>query len=276
MKVVLHGVRGSTPAPGASFVRIGGHTSCVSVTPRGTSAPSLVLDAGTGLTNLTTWLQGAPFRGELLLSHLHWDHVQGLPFFRSGDRDDAEVVLRLPAQDGAVPDSPGTAAGLLSRAMSPPHFPIEPSGLRGHWRFEAVEAGWMNAGGAKILFADLPHKGGRTFGIRVEADGASFAYLPDHDPSIDARPGTELAQGVDVLLHDAQFDDPERAVARAYGHSTISEAIGLASGAEVGRLVLIHHAPGRTDEQVLELYARHAAGAPMPVALGREGDVLEL
>jgi len=276
VKVVLHGVRGSMPAPGAAFVRIGGHTSCVSVTLRGTSAPSLVLDAGTGLTNLTTWLQGAAFRGEILLSHMHWDHVQGLPFFRGGDRDDAEVVLRLPAQDGAVPDSPGSAAGLLSRAMSPPHFPIEPSGLRGHWRFEAVEAGWMNAGGAKILLADVPHKGGRTFGIRVEADGVSFAYLPDHDPSIDPGPGTELAQGVDVLLHDAQFDDSERSTARLYGHSTVSDAIALAAAADVDRLVLIHHAPGRNDDQVYELAQRHAAHSSIPVAVGREGDAIDL
>jgi ribonuclease BN (tRNA processing enzyme) len=276
MKVVLHGVRGSMPAAGADFVRIGGHTSCVSVTLRGGSAPVLVLDAGTGLTNLTAWLQGAAFEGEILLSHLHWDHVQGLPFFRAGDNDAADVVLRLPAQDGAIAGSPGSAEELLSRAMSPPHFPIGPDGLRGRWRFEASDAGWAEVGGAKVLLGDVPHKGGRTFGIRVEADGASFAYLPDHDPSTDAEPGAALAHRVDVLFHDAQFDDDERPIAVAYGHSTVSDAIALAERADVGQLVLIHHAPGRTDEAVHELAARHAARTPIQVTIGCQGDVLEL
>jgi ribonuclease BN (tRNA processing enzyme) len=264
------------PAAGADFVRIGGHTSCVSVTLRGRSAPVLVLDAGTGLTNLTAWLQGAAFEGEILLSHLHWDHVQGLPFFRAGDNDAADVVLRLPAQDGAVPGSPGSAEKLLSRAMSPPHFPIGPDGLRGRWRFEASDAGWAEVGGAKVLLGDVPHKGGRTFGIRVEADGASFAYLPDHDPSADAEPGAAVAHGVDVLFHDAQFDDDERPIAVAYGHSTVSDAIALADRADVGQLVLIHHAPGRTDDAVHELAARHAARTRIPVMIGCEGDVLDL
>ncbi|MGH8775170.1 MAG: MBL fold metallo-hydrolase [Jiangellaceae bacterium] len=276
MKITLHGVRGSTPAPGAEFTGVGGHTSCVSVTTTGTTAPALVLDAGTGLTHLSPWLHGAAFRGEIVLSHLHWDHVQGLPFFRAGDTEASDVVMRMPAQDGATPGSPGGAAGLLRRAMSPPHFPIGPEGLRGTWRFEATEAGWIEAGGAKVLFVDVPHKGGRTFGIRVEADGASFAYLPDHDPSSNPDPGTALAHGVNVLFHDAQFDDDERAVAKAYGHSTVSDAVALATRADVGQLVLIHHAPGRTDNAVHELAAQYAAGAAVPVTVGCEGDDFDL
>ncbi|SDU89059.1 MBL fold metallo-hydrolase [Jiangella alkaliphila] len=275
MKVVLHGVRGSTPAPGAAFVRTGGHTSCVSVTVRGEAAPRLVLDAGTGLTNLTTLLGGAPYRGDLVLSHLHWDHVQGLPFFRSGDVDGADVRLWLPAQSGAEPGVAGSAAALLRRAMSPPHFPIGPDGLAGRWRFDACDAGWFEAGGARIRLADLPHKGGRTFGIRVEADGASFAYLPDHAAGAGDGPAADLVRGVDLLLHDAQFSDAERYWAEAYGHSTVGDAVALAARARVGRLVLIHHAPARPDDDVDELAAKHAAAAPLPVAVGREGDVLE-
>lgn len=110
----------------------------------------------------------------------------------------------------------------------------------------------------------MPHKGGRIFGIRVEAGGASFADLPDHDPSADPAPGVALAHGVDVLLHDAQFDDSERSTARTYGRSTVTDAITLAAAADVGRLVLIHHAPGRSDDQVHELARRHAAHSPYP------------
>jgi ribonuclease BN (tRNA processing enzyme) len=276
VKLVLHGVRGSTPAPGRDFVRVGGHTSCVSVALADAHAPSLVLDAGTGLADLSVMLGGAPFHGEIVLSHLHWDHVQGLPFFRAGDIAAADVVLHLPAQHEASPDRPGSAATLLRRAMSPPHFPIGPEGLAGRWRFDARDAGWFTAGGARVLLADVPHKGGRTFGIRVEADGASFAYLPDHDPASDPRPGIELARGVDAILHDAQFTEDERTWAAAYGHSTIDDAIAVAAAAGAGQLVLIHHGPARTDEQVEEIAAKYAADAPLPVTAGREGDELSL
>nr|WP_246401117.1 MBL fold metallo-hydrolase [Jiangella mangrovi] len=272
----MHGVRGSTPAPGAAFVRTGGHTSCVSVTVRGETAPGLVLDAGTGLANLTALLGGAPYRGDLVLSHLHWDHVQGLPFFRSGDVDGADVRLWLPAQSVAAPDVPGSAATLLRRAMSPPHFPIGPEGLAGRWRFGARDAGWFEAGGARVRLADIAHKGGRTFGIRVEADGVSLAYLPDHDAAADDGAAADLADGVDVLLHDAQFTDGERYWATAYGHATAGDAIALAVQARVGRLVLIHHAPTRPDDEADELASKHAAAAPLPVVVGRENDVLEL
>jgi phosphoribosyl 1,2-cyclic phosphodiesterase len=93
--IYLCGVRGSTPAPGAEFLRYGGQTSCVAIAHDGGAAPVLLLDAGTGLRRMTTLLGGQPFSGTILLTHLHWDHVHGLPFFRAGDRDDARVWLLL-------------------------------------------------------------------------------------------------------------------------------------------------------------------------------------
>ena len=116
----LLGVRGSTPAPGPDFVRYGGHTSCVAITAVGGSVPTLVLDAGTGLRSLTSLLDGAAFDGSIVLSHLHWDHVQGLPFFGAGDRDGARVDLYIPAQDDR------SGRDLLARSFSPPSFPITP------------------------------------------------------------------------------------------------------------------------------------------------------
>src|SRR5439155_19639832 len=132
--VSLLGVRGSTPAPGPEFVRYGGHTSCVAIAADGATKPTLVLDAGTGLRSLTQRLDGGAFRGSVVVSHLHWDHVEGLPFFVAGDRPDAEVHLYLPAQGGR------SARHLLATTMSPPCFPITPEGLQGTWTFHALDA----------------------------------------------------------------------------------------------------------------------------------------
>jgi ribonuclease BN (tRNA processing enzyme) len=269
VKVVLLGVRGSTAAPGQEFVRYGGHTSCVAVTPDGATDPTLVLDAGTGLRELTGLLSTKAFRGSILLSHLHWDHVQGLPFFAAGDRHASVVDLYIPAQLGE------TGRELLTRTMSPPAFPIEPGGLNGAWSFHALAAGQHAIGGFTVTAADLAHKGGRTFGYRVSDGSGSIAYLPDHGPiqgcSDEAR---AMVQGVDVLIHDAQFLESERATADTYGHSTVDEAIRLATECEARLLVLFHHSPARTDDELDALAA--GLDTPMPVMVARQGQTLEV
>lgn len=274
LKVFLQGVRGSTPAPGKDFVGVGGNTSCVAITPSGASGPTLILDAGTGLSSVTRSLLGEPFRGHILLTHLHWDHVHGLPFFGAGDRDDADVRVLLPAQGSATPERPGSAAALISGSMSPPHFPIGPDGLRGRWVFDAINPGTMTVGGCKVTAMEVPHKGGRTYGYRVEADGMRVAYLPDHLPTLSMHAGVALARGVDVLLHGGMFAQSESLLAHQFGHATIDEAVAVGVAARVGRLVIVHHAPGRTDNAV-EALIRSASSAALPVDVGREGDVVE-
>ena len=269
MRLHLLGVRGSTPAPGPAHVRYGGHTSCVAVQADGALDPTLVLDAGTGLRSLSGVLGGRPYRGAVLLTHLHWDHVQGLPFFAAGDRADARVDLRLPAQDGR------SGRDLLAQLLSPPAFPIEPEGLLGDWTFTALEPGRARAGGFDVGTAELSHKGGRTYGYRVEDGTGSVAYLPDHAPALGmATEVCELVRGVDVLLHDAQFLEHERAVADAYGHATVDDAVALAVAAGARRLVLLHHGPARTDDALDEL--ARTMRAPLPVHVAREGDVLDV
>jgi phosphoribosyl 1,2-cyclic phosphodiesterase len=279
VRVVLCGVRGSTPAPGPDFVRYGGNTSCVAFALDGDDAPSLVLDAGTGLQRLTRLLDGRPFRGTIVLGHLHWDHTHGLPFFAAGDRSDAEVRLLLPAQDGS------DAEDLLARAFGPPHFPIRPSQLEGSWSFEPLEAGEHTIGGFSVLVLDIPHGGGRTFGFRVSDGRASVAYLSDHSPvRLGEGPdglgeyheaALRLADGVDALVHDAQITADEFAAKARYGHSAVEYAAGLAEAAGARRLVLFHHDPGRTDDQLDALVAGLSAG-PVPVTAAAEGMVLDL
>lgn len=272
MRLDLLGVRGSTAAPGPDFVRYGGHTSCVAVTADGASAPTLVLDAGTGLRMLTQQLAGRAYDGSVLLSHLHWDHAQGLPFFAAGDRDDARVDLFVPAQDGL------SGRDLLAQTLSPPAFPIPPEGLRGAWTFHALPDGAREIEGFTVRAVDATHKGGRTFAYRVERDGASIVYLPDHAPAAGVSAELlDLMRGADVLLHDAQFLEGERPVAVDYGHATVQDAVALAVECAVSTLVLFHHSPARTDD-ALDDIGRWAPGlAPgVSIVVAREGDQIDV
>jgi phosphoribosyl 1,2-cyclic phosphodiesterase len=276
MRVHLCGVRGSTPAPGAEFTRVGGHTSCVAIAHDDDERPRLVLDAGTGLRNVTALLGDAPFEGSLLLSHLHWDHTQGLPFFTAGDRPEAHVAVHLPVAEG----SPNHA---LDGLMAPPFFPISVEGLRGEWSFHALEQGRSDVEGFSVLARQIPHKGGRTFGFRVSDGRRSIAYLSDHGPLAlgDGPDGwgpyheaaMELVEGVDLLVHDAQFTAAELASRPQFGHSAVGYAVGLAERATVGRVLLFHHDPNRTDHGVDALVAA-CAGAAVDVDAAREGDTI--
>jgi ribonuclease BN (tRNA processing enzyme) len=267
MRVLLCGVRGSMPASGIDFHRVGGHTSCLAIEAPGDRM--LVLDAGTGFTRLATELGGRALRGSILLTHLHWDHWQGLPFLPNADRDDAEVSLLLPRQGDA------SALEVLARSMSPPHFPIGPTGLRGSWSVGSLDDGTHLIEGFEVTAADVAHKGGRTFGYRVSNGQATMAYLPDHAPNIAGAVELEaaegLVEGVDVLFHGGQFLASERERADAYGHATVDDAVGLAARAGVGRLVLIHHAPTRTDQEV-DAMAAALADTDVEVVVGCEGD----
>ncbi len=270
------GVRGSTPAPGPDFVRYGGNTSCVALGHDGRD-PSLVLDAGTGLSRLARHLDGRPFRGTILLGHLHWDHTHGLPFFSAGDRPDSDVTVVMPDQ--------GPPEQVLERVMSPPHFPIIPGQLRGNWHFSGLQPGTHRIEDFDVVAAEIPHKGGRTFGFRVSDDSASVAYLSDHWP-VDLGEGPDglgeyheaaltLATGVDVLIHDAQYTAAELTVRRDFGHSAVEYAVGLAERARVRRLVLFHHDPSRTDDQIDALVAS-CHGRQVQVVAAAEELVLDV
>ncbi|MPZ87140.1 MAG: hypothetical protein GEU81_03505 [Nitriliruptorales bacterium] len=277
MRLVICGTRGSTPAPGPDFVRYGGHTSCIAVARDG-ATPMLIVDAGTGLRKVTTLLGGQPFAGTILLSHLHWDHTHGLPFFRGGDNPRARVDVHLPAQ-GADPEA------ALAQGMSPPNFPIRPSELQGQWRFCGLEEGEHDIAGFAVLAREIPHKGGRTFGYRVSDRHTTFAYLSDHHPlSAGAGPAgfgeyheaaRTLADGVDLLIHDAQYIAEEFPARAHFGHSTVDYAVGLAEACHVRRLLLFHHDPPRTDEQI-DAILTGLRDACVPVIAAMEGQVIDL
>lgn len=276
MRLWVCGVRGSTPAPGPEFVRYGGHTSCVAVAASG-EKPSLLLDAGTGIRRLSALLEGAPFRGALLFGHLHWDHTQGLPFGGAVDNDGASIDCYVPAQ--------GDPVEVLSRAMSPPHFPIGPDQMRGDWRFHALDEGTYEIGSFTVLARDIPHKGGRTFGYRISDGASSMAYLSDHWP-ISLGPGPdgdgeyheaalELCDGADVVLHDSQYTSAELPARATWGHSSIEYAVNLCTLAGARRLLLFHHDPSRTDDQIAALASQYDGHVGPIVEAASEGELVE-
>lgn len=283
MRLHICGVRGSTPAPGADFVRYGGHTSCIAVAPDGASPPTLIVDAGTGLRRVTPLLGGNPFVGTILLGHLHWDHTHGLPFFRGGDDPDSKVDVYLPAQGPA--GLPADAEAVLAQGMSPPNFPVRPSELRGQWRFHGLDPGVHEIENFSVLAMEIPHKGGRTFGYRISNGAVSFAYLSDHHPlSKGAGPegfgeyhdvARTLTQGVDLLIHDAQYTAEEFPGRAHFGHSTVDYVIGLGQVSEAKRVLLFHHDPARTDDEMDSLMTDLVKRLP-GLEAAREGQIIDL
>lgn len=279
LRVTFCGVRGSTPAPGAGFVRYGGHTSCVALS-RGDAVPELVLDAGTGLTALTALLDGSPFTGSILLGHLHWDHTHGIPFF-TGGRGTDRIDVYLPEQGE-------DAEKVLERCFSPPHFPIVPSELGPGWSFDGLDEGRHRIEGFDVLAREIPHKGGRAFGYRVTHGTSSIAYLSDHSPT-SVGPGPDglgerhesaltLAGGADLLITDAQHLAAQFPEVAYLGHASVEYDVALAREAGVRTLVLFHHDPGRTDDEVDAIleHARTLAGDDLAVVAAYEGLVLEV
>jgi len=239
----------------------------------------LVLDGGTGLRAVTPLLHGNPFNGAILLGHLHWDHVHGLPFFKGGGQSGSRVDVRLPAPDGDPVE-------VLARGMSPPHFPIGPEQLGPGWTFGRLNDGVEFAvEGFTVLAREIPHKGGQTFGFRVSDGRSTLAYLSDHAP-IYLGPGADgqgelhdaamaLAANVDLLIHDAQFVADEFPGVAYLGHASVEYAIGLARAAGAQRLALFHHSPERTDAEIDQI-VRARRPIELNMFAAGEGTALQL
>jgi len=272
--VTFHGVRGSTPCHGPDTHRYGGNTSCVSLRV-GDDAP-LILDLGTGVRYLGHQLrsEGRPFVGAALLTHLHWDHVQGLPFFPPVLDPDTRLDIYAPAQED------GRAAGTaLFEMIKPPMFPIDISSLPSTLAVHTVGDDEFNIGRFEVTSRFIPHIG-PTLGYRIEHAGHSVAYLPDHQQPVDgtldiADAVAELVEGVDVLIHDSQYTTDEFRHRSTWGHCTGEYALHIARTFDVGTLVMFHHDPSRTDDDLESNLSCWAGEDDRPrVVLAREGMTL--
>jgi phosphoribosyl 1,2-cyclic phosphodiesterase len=271
--VQFWGVRGSLATCGLDFAEVGGNTSCVEVR---VGEEVIILDAGTGLRPLGQTL-GHPTRATFFLTHYHWDHIQGFPFFRPAYLPENSFTLYGPGKNGD-----GLEAA-LRRQMQAPHFPVTLAALQARLDFRSIRAGdAVCVGAARVRAAALNHPQG-CLGYRISYGGVSVAYATDteHVAVGVGDPGTlELARGADVLIYDAQYTDDEYhgrsgPPHQGWGHSTVEEACRLARAAGVRQLVLFHHDPTHDDRFVDELIASARVLFPNVVA-AREGLTMDL
>lgn len=275
--VTCWGARGSVPSPGPDTARFGGNTSCLEV--RTADGRRCVFDGGTGIRPLgKTMAAAGSARADLFLTHFHWDHIQGLPFF-APLYDPAGTLRVHGAQQGAV-----GVRDLFVGQMSDAYFPVPFAALRSEIDFVHLDGMPWRDDGLEVHGVRVAHPG-ETYGFRMTAGGASVAYVPDNEVGL--LNGDEYAElveflaGVDLLYHDGMYTDDEYAAKRGWGHSTQAQAVRLAEDAGVRRLRLFHHAPDRTDEDLLMMLddlRKDAArrGSVLEISIAAEGEELTL
>lgn len=261
MKIRIWGCRGSIAAPSPTTLRYGGHTTCVEV--RSKSGQVVILDAGSGLRNLGQRLLQENYAGEihLMLTHAHWDHVCGFPFFEPAYHP--EHTLNICG--GPIPVH--YLKSNLRRQMEAPYFPVDFALLKAKIQF-GCDCSQLNCsqgfngrqGDLECSSVRLNHPNGG-YGFKFTEDGRSLVFIPDnelrfqHEGGLARQDYAAFCRGADLLLHDAQYTEEEYRRRQGWGHCTISDAVELARQSGVGRLGLFHHDPDRTDDELDQLLA---------------------
>ncbi len=280
MKIKLWGTRGSLATPGPETARYGGNTSCVSV--RGRDGTVLVLDAGTGIRRFGATVDASVHRLDLLLTHLHMDHIQGLGFFAPLHRPDLDVHIWGPASSSL------SLRERLMRYLSPPLFPVSLRELPCEITLHEVPCGDVHIGEFRVSAALVCHPG-PTVGYRIaDARGTVLTYLPDHEPALGAlafpslprawTSGGALAAEADLLIHDSQYGAHEYRDHVGWGHSSLEQTLDFATLSEVKHLVPFHHDPGHTDADLDRLMADAIAAVPRAYRItpAREGATFDV
>lgn len=275
MKISLKGVRGSIPTSGADTARYGGNTSCTVVAEQDYF---LVLDGGSGMQNVV--LPSTLKRVDILLTHLHLDHLQGLGFFGPLFNPAMEVHIWGPAS------ATQSLHSRLSRYLSPPLFPVLIRELPCQLELHDVTNNVIDIGPFRIESGFVIHPG-PTVGYRIKGGNAVFTYIPDHEPALGLTgllqdpkwiSGINLAAGADLLIHDAQYTAAEYISRKGWGHSSIEDTIRFSALAGVKRLLLTHHDPSHTDEILDNIFAeiKSRVSRPFPFEMAMEGMEIDL
>jgi len=277
MKVRILGTRGSLPSTNPQTHRYGGNTACIEVT---NDDQLFILDAGTGVLKIedeTTTFQN---RYDILLTHLHIDHIQGLGFFKPLFNPKNEVHIWGPAS------SSRSLQNRLNRYLSPPLFPVHFRELPCEKVLHEISRSSFSIANLQVEAEYINHPG-PTVGYRITNGESVFTYLPDHEPFLGNRgwnlgkrwiSGMGLAYKADILIHDSQYTSTEYPTKIGWGHSSIEQAIRFASEAEAKKLLLFHHDPNHTDEQLEYIYQSYAGfkSDELEVELAIEGSVFNL
>jgi phosphoribosyl 1,2-cyclic phosphodiesterase len=277
VKVTLWGTRGSLPCPGPETIRYGGNTPCVEL--RAADGGLVILDAGTGIRRLGPTIPRGLGRVDILLTHLHLDHIQGLGFFEPLQWEGQEVHIWGPASPTQ------NLRTRLAQYLSPPLFPVRIRDLPSRLILHDVPLGPFEIGPFQFRASLVCHPG-PTVGFRATDGSVSIGYLPDHEPILGSRgfqsdgewvSGFELARDADLLIHDTQYTRAEYEVRAGWGHSAIQDAIEYAATARVKRMVAFHHDPEHGDAMLDAMLAQAQASAP-PFELlpGQEGATFEI
>ncbi len=282
MKLKVWGARGSIPAPGPETMRYGGNTSCIEVTL--SDGSTLILDAGTGIRNLGLGLPRVEQPINILLTHLHLDHIQGLMFFAPAFRPESEITIWGPASPEA------SLRDRMARYISAPLAPVEVRELPSLVSFREAQALEWQVGPATIRAQAVNHRG-PTLGYRIEDAGTTLCYIPDHEPGLgtalreledDWISGFDLAQGASLLVHDCQYTDEEYPEHLGWGHCPVSDALAFAQRVGAEQLLLFHHDPLHSDDFLDRLGNEVAARwedqgrSPEQVQLAAERQDLEI
>jgi len=269
------GTRGSIPSPGPTTVRYGGNTSCFEVRHRGVR---LIFDAGSGVRPLGADLvEKGPNSIHIFLTHFHWDHIQGFPFFAPlYDPEDTITVVGPKQQDIDVQN-------LFAGQMGPIYFPVPFSVVAAAMEFEHLNAGSYEVGGAVLDVMRVKHPS-FVIGYRIKVGGRTICFIPDNEME---GPGYEVGEGwdqrirdfvggADLLIHDAMYTDEEYVARAGWGHSTFSQAARLAEEGGAKRLLLFHHDPTRSDDELDEIVLRlrdasRARGSALDLDAAAEG-----
>ena len=272
MRVRIWGCRGSLATPGPQTVRVGGNTSCVEV--RGTDGRVLVLDAGTGVRPLGLKLQAERHaRIDLLLTHFHLDHIEGLGFFAPLFDSECDLHIWGPAwEERSLRDR-------VASYVSPPLFPVPFDRIPGKFTFHEIWREEWELGGVRVRCEPVVHPG-PTLAYRLEEHDRSFAFIPDNEPALETDlsspngdvSGLAIARGADLLFHDAQYTADEYRTRVGWGHSALPDFARFVQLAEPRQVLMFHHDPAHGDEMVDEMLheARELSGRA-DLDIGREG-----